>query len=335
MSCRPRARSPGKQAIHRTTLALSLLGWLPAAPAAEPLGPDPRLREITYPSAAVVTVPVKRGVVTLIQLGDDEVITNVASGLGADCSKPEASWCIAAQPGGRSLFVKPKSAAGAPNNLAVITDKRSHSFRFTVLADHDPKPPLYRLRVQAPRREAPSTRQPPAPWPQPLASLLPFANLANLPELSELPNRVAERLKAKPLIHNAQYALATGPASDDLVPTLVFDDGRFTYLRYPPGQAVPAVFEVLGDGSETLVNTHMDADLLVVDRVARQLMLRAGQAAVGIWNDAFTSQGLATETGSTVPGLRRRLIAPRSTDASPDPRDKRGLEPQHREPHHD
>ena len=80
--------------------------------------PDPRLREVTYDPRAIVTVPVKRGVVTHIVLDADEAVTDVASGFGADCSKPEAAWCVAAQTGGRSLFVKAKSGASAPNNLA-------------------------------------------------------------------------------------------------------------------------------------------------------------------------------------------------------------------------
>ena len=78
---------------------------------------------------------------TDIVLDADESITDVASGLGGDCSKPEASWCVAAQPGGRHIFVKPKSTAGAPNNLAVVTDRRTHSFRLEVLADGDHRAP--------------------------------------------------------------------------------------------------------------------------------------------------------------------------------------------------
>jgi len=112
----------------RDPVLTSAAAWLccalvPAAAWAEP--PDPRLREVWYDPQAVVTVPVKRGIVTDIVLDAGEAITDVASGLGGDCSKPEASWCIAAQPGGRHLFVKPKSTASAANNLAVVTDKRT------------------------------------------------------------------------------------------------------------------------------------------------------------------------------------------------------------------
>ncbi|MBE0590229.1 MAG: TrbG/VirB9 family P-type conjugative transfer protein, partial [Hydrogenophaga sp.] len=82
-----------------------------------PKSADPRLRDVVYDPAAVVTVPVKRGMVTLVVLAQDEVITEVAAGQGGDCSKADAVWCVAAQPGGRNLFVKAKSGAEAPNNL--------------------------------------------------------------------------------------------------------------------------------------------------------------------------------------------------------------------------
>jgi type IV secretion system protein VirB9 len=73
------------------------------------------------------------------------------------------------------------------------------------------------------------------------------------------------------------------------------------------------VFHVLGDGSETLVNARMEDDLLVVDRVSRRLMLRAGSAVVGLWNDAFDLDGKPPGDGTTVPGVQRVIKA----DVSP------------------
>ncbi len=270
------------------------------AVAAEPA--DPRLREVVYDPRAVVTVPVKRGVVTLVVLDADEAITEVAAGLGGDCTKADAAWCIAAQPGGRNLFVKAKSSASAANTLAVVTDRRTHSFRFVVLADGDPKPPVYRLVVRAPARVAPPAR----------LSLRDVAPLMALPVVPPLPSPhqvVAERLQAKPQVMNTQYSIAEGAGSQDIVPTLVYDDGRFTYLRFPGNREVPTVFHVLGDGSETLVNARMEDDLLVVDRVSRRLMLRAGSAVVSLWNEAFDLDGRPPGDGTTVPGVQRVLKA--------------------------
>jgi len=116
---------------------------------------------------------------------------------------------------------------------------------------------------------------------------------------------IANRLQTGPQVVNSSYSIAEGKASDDIVPTLVFDDGRFTYFRFPGNREVPAVFHVLGDGAETIVNTRMEGDLLVVDRVSRQLMLRAGSAVVEVWNDAFDLDGMPPTAGTTVSGVQR------------------------------
>lgn len=266
-------------------------------------GTDPRLREVQYDARAVVTVPVKRGVVTLVVLDADEAITEVAAGLGGDCAKAEAAWCVAAQPGGRNLFVKAKSTAAAPNNLAVVTDRRTHSFRFVVLSDNDPKAPVYRLVVKAPAVPTPTAGR---------LALRDTAPLVALPAVPPPPSPqevIAERLQAKPQVMNSHYSIAEGKGSEDIVPTLVFDDGRFTYFRFPGNREVPTVFHVLGDSSETLVNARMEEDLLVVDRVSRRLMLRSGSAVVGVWNEAFDLDGIPPDGGTTVPGVQRVLKA--------------------------
>lgn len=260
---------------------------------------DTRLRTVFYDPHAVLTVPVKRGVVTLITLDPDEGITDLAAGLGGDCTKSESAWCIAAQAGGRNVFVKPKSLASAPNNLAVVTDRRTHTFQFVVLADTAPQPPVFRLQVSAPPRRAPAAQAATSRLP-----MLPPLEVAPLPRPEEI---VSERLQAKPQVMNTQYSMAQGRASEDIVPTLVFDDGRFTYLRFPGNRELPAVFHVHSDGGETLINARMEDDMLVVDRVSRRLMLRAGVAVVGLWNDAFDPDGAPPGEGVTVPGIQRAL----------------------------
>jgi type IV secretion system protein VirB9 len=262
---------------------------------------DPRLREVWYDPRAVVSIFVKRGVVTDIVLDPGEAITDVASGLGADCSKPEASWCVAAQPGGRHIFVKPKSTANAPNNIAVVTDKRTHSFHFVVLADRDARAPVYRLLVRAAPARPPVSTISPAALAVSAALTLPEVSAPTAAEL------IAERLTVAPVPANWNYSIAEGKGADDIVPTLVFDDGRFMYLRFPANREVPAVFHVLPDGAETVVNARMEGDLLVVDRVSRRLMLRAGSAVVGVWNEAFDLDGAPPVGGTTVPGVDRAL----------------------------
>ena len=307
--------------------AAALVSMLVTAPsgvqAAETvLGGDPRIREIRYDPNAVVTVPVKRGVVTHLLLATDESITDVATGLGADCTKTEASWCIAAQPGGHQVFIKPKSTAAEPNTVAIATDRRVHTLRLVLLADGDRREPVYRLQILPPRPAGTLAQRP-----TPAASLLPPQLLPELTPLAELEAghssntssgagsssdpmdaaRLQERLDMAPQVRNARYSLSEGKASQEIVPTAVWDDGRFTFFRFPNNREVPAVFHVLPDGSETVVNARMEGDLLAIDRVSRHLVLRAGSAVVGIWNDAFDLDGVPAQDGTTVSGVRRTL----------------------------
>lgn len=279
-----------------STLSRALLS-VAAAAAVSPsqAATDGRIREVVHDEHVVVTVPVKRGTVTHVRLDGDEGITDVAAGLGGDCSKPDAAWCIAAQAGTRHLFVKAKSSAAAANNVAVVTNRRVHAFRFVVLADDSATQPVYRLDLKPPPR---ALEQP--------------ASIASLPPLPLLPSPVeivAERLKAPAAVVNADYSLAEGRGSHEIVPDLVFDDGRFTYLRLPGQRPVPAVFQVLADGSEAIVNTHMEDELLVVDRVCQELLLRAGSAVVSIRNESFDATGRPPVNATTVIGVRRALKA--------------------------
>lgn len=318
------ARRAGAVAAALVSMLLTSPSSVQAAQAA--LGGDPRIREIRYDPNAVVTVPVKRGVVTHLLLAPDESITDVATGLGADCTKADASWCIAAQPGGHQVFIKPKSTAAEPNTVAIATDRRVHTLRLVLLADGDRREPVYRLQILPPRAAGTLAQRP-----SPAASLLPPQLLPELTPLAELeagPSsnissnissdagstsdltgaaRLQDRLNMAPQVRNARYSLSEGKASQDIVPTAVWDDGRFTFFRFPNNREVPAVFHVLPDGSETVVNARMEGDLLAIDRVSRHLVLRAGSAVVGIWNDAFDLDGVPAQDGTTVSGVRRTL----------------------------
>jgi len=143
--------------------AVAVLGAALFAPAllmsatAQPLQPgqrttpDPRLRTVLFAADMVVDVPVRRGQITQIVLGDDEQIVGIPiSGKGSNCSDETHTWCIAKQ--GRDLFVKPKSGATS-TNLIVVTDRRRHAFllhpvegagltlmRLTVAAPMVPRP---------------------------------------------------------------------------------------------------------------------------------------------------------------------------------------------------
>jgi len=61
-----------------------------------------------------------------------------------------------------------------------------------------------------------------------------------------------------------------------VAPLQVFDDGRQTWLQFPPGQPVPAVFARLPQGDQLLVPTTGAGGLVMLDGVWPQLVIRGG-----------------------------------------------------------
>ena len=251
--------------------------------AAQRAAADPRLRTVVFAADSVVDVPVRRGQITQIVLGDDEQIVGVpVSGKGANCADETHTWCVAKQ--GRDLFVKPKSGATS-TNLIVVTDRRRHAFLLHPVDGAGLA--LMRLTVAAPV----------VPRPVLVASAPP------LPTAKEL---IDSRWQAKPAVRNSAYSVATGKDADDIVPVMVFDDGTQTYFSFPNNRPIPTVFQIAPDGSEEMVNARMDADdLLVADRVGRRFVLRLGQSVAAIINDAFDLDGVPPKDGTTVLGVAR------------------------------
>jgi type IV secretion system protein VirB9 len=204
--------------------------------------------------------------------------------------------------GGTQLFVKPKSGAQGQNNIAVATNRRAYSLRFVMVADDDPREPVYRLTFNYPDTFPDNDASgdalvalPPAPPAQPLV-------IWPTPSSAEL---IKSRLKHAPTVINGDYSIAVGKRSRDIAPSLVFDDGRFTYFQFPNNREVPAVFHIDAEGEESVVNARMESEFLVADRVAEQFYLRRGKAVIGIYNEAFDLDGIPPANGTTIPGVAR------------------------------
>ncbi len=266
-----------------------------ALPGAAHGGPDARLRTVGYAADRVVDVPVRRGQITQIVLGDDEQIVGPPlSGKGANCADETHTWCIAKQ--GRDLFVKPRTGATS-TNLIVVTDRRRHAFMLHPVEGAGLS--LIRLTVAAPAA----------------LSQVQVAPAAPVPTAREL---IEGRWQAKPTVRNSAYSVATGKDSEDIVPVMVFDDGTQTYFSFPNNRPIPAVFQIAPDGSEEMVNARMDPDdLLVADRVGRRFVLRLGESVAAIINEAFDLDGVPPKNGTTVPGVARVVLATPAARGTP------------------
>jgi len=287
-------------------------GWLSLLMALVPIGlaVAAPIREVQYDPRGVIQVAVARGVALLIELPEQDVIRYVAAGRASDCSKAEDSWCVSAPADSPLIFAKAKSRAVGSNNLEVVSGAgRKFSFRLVVVDERDA---TQRLVVRATGRVggAGTLSPPPVAQLERPSTLPPVSRAGAAPRIiqEDAQQIVAERLASGPQIVNSAYSLALGAGSDDIVPSAVFDDALFTYLRFPGNREIPAVFNVTSDGQETLTNTRMEGDLLVVDRVSRLMRLRVGMQVVSIINEAFDIDGRSvTKPGVTVEGVERVL----------------------------
>lgn len=255
---------------------------------------DNRIQYIDYNAGDVVVVRSIPGFGARIVFGANETILDIASGF-------TQGWEFSDRR--NILYIKPKSIKGENNqpsmapeagkwntNLMVTTNVRMYDFDLHLIGANSGLAPgnqriSYRIEFRYPVDEAAN------------------AKLATDKKTAQT------KLDAQSAPRNWNYTMQVGKESASLAPTMAYDDGRFTYLKFPNNRDFPSVFAVAADKSESLINTHVDKDVLVIQRVSPELVLRLGNAVVGIYNDSFDLDGLPPNEGTTVPGVRRVIIS--------------------------
>lgn len=259
---------------------------------------DNRIQYVNYHSGDVVLVHSSVGFVSRIVFEPGEtVLSPVHIGFSE-------GWDITAR--GRILTLQPLSVTTGqgetirPNprdwntNIAVETNKRLYDIEVRLLpANYNKKDvqAFYRVEFRYPV-EAERT-----------ARALAADTIAN--------QRQAQQSAVLPAPKNTSYTMRIGKRSGHIAPTMAYDDGLFTYLRFPNNRDMPAVFMNSADGVEGIVNAHVHEsrrDVLVIQRVAKQLILRLGNSVVSVDNKAFDIDGTPPVNGTTVQGLSRRVI---------------------------
>ncbi|CAE6806505.1 Type IV secretion system protein virB9 [Paraburkholderia aspalathi] len=239
---------------------------------------DSRVRQVVYEPDDVVRIQAQRGIATHIALDPHERILVVAPG-------DRDGWQVVANKGDHDVYLKPQLAAH-DSNLEIRTDRRSYSFDLVVLplkAKFGNYDVMYRVTFT---------------YPDEVKALARANTDAAL---------VEQRLAQPPVVRNGHYSMEVTPHSDDIAPTAAWDDGRFTYLRIPNNRRMPAVFRVADDGTESVVDKHVQGDTIVVHEVAKRFVLRLADEVVGIWNDAYDMDGVPPQGGTTASGVKRVL----------------------------
>lgn len=287
---------------------------------------DRRIGFVDYQAFDVVVIPTALGVITRIILGEDEKITrHPDSGFPAACDDPLNEWCVRADIGQNQITVKPRKGA-TQLNLEVSTDKRDYSFALHAMPGAEKsKSVLYRVVFRYPMPMPPAAHVR-LPSPASDASAIPADDqksdsggaLITSTNTATATNSKRQEL-AKPSVRNVAYSVKAQGNASSILPSIIFDDGRFTYLKFPKASEVPAVFAVDANGQEVRVafhaerlladphapNASVESDYLVMRRVARAFTLRLGDLVAEVINDKFDAEGIETHNGTTTPTLKR------------------------------
>jgi len=107
---------------------------------------------------------------------------------------------------------------------------------------------------------------------------------------------------------NNRYVAQGDPA---LAPSEVCDDGRSTYLHFPGVQRIPAVYSILPDGREALINVSTgDGGWITVGEHSYLLRLRDGGRVLCLINRGYNHIGTNTDTGTISPEVVRSPVGP-------------------------
>jgi type IV secretion system protein VirB9 len=228
-----------------------------AAPA---FAEDPRLVERLYDPDAVVRVEGRANVQTTIRFGEDELIENVAIG-------DSTAWQVTPNKRANLLFVKPL-ADRASTNMTVVTDR--HTYLFDLIASPVTRTPLYVLSFTYPV-ELQETRQAAAGG----------APVSEGPSPVELAAASDPYAVVDPALLNRAWS-AKGDRA--LLPAEVYDDGNATFLAWPTGTPQPAILIKDHEGTEGPVNYAVRGDVIVVEGVPREIVLRSGEDVATLTN---------------------------------------------------
>lgn len=275
-----------KAVLISAVAVLAFAGTVEAAQVSAEGATDARMRVVDYDPAEVYRITGVFRTATRIVFSSEESILHVAIG-------DSVAWEVAAE--GHVLFIKPRERHQA-TNLLVTTERggETRHYAFELQARSDRTTAAAREAVYQIRFRYPADEQAEA------VRALQTATAASEQRLTGLQLQRGAVEGPRNLAYSVQGA-------ESLQPSEVSDNGRFTLLRFPGGQAMPAVFAVTEDGTERLTPFDVRGEFMVLHGTAKTYRLRRGKAVLCIFNEAFDSRAPQTGTGTASPEVDRSL----------------------------
>ncbi len=230
-----------------------------------PINGDRRLRMWNYQPNTMYEYTGVTKAPSRIELDPTEEIASITMGDPTD-------WQI--NPVGSTLFLKPV-AANANTNMTIITNKRTYYFEMYSKEGTGMDDPDMALLTKFNYVDAEGANG--------------DSNSSDFIDLSSsattgAPDYVPDPLQSTKGL-NLGYSMS---GSKDIAPLEAFDDGEFTYFKFKNINAdYPAIFQVLPDGNEAIVNYRVSRNgYVVIEMVTSQYTLRFGSQMACIFNDS-------------------------------------------------
>jgi len=262
-------------ASHRGPVALGVIAALfVTGPAFAGDVPDPRLRIIDYRPTLVLPLTLFVGYHVHFEFAPDEYFVNLGAG-------DTASLDVGAE--ANHLLLKPKQPS-AGTNLTILTNRRTYFVDYRALG----RSPRVDEAVYSIVFRYPDPRQ---------ATGAASKEAAPVDGLLGAPRRTV----------NDNYWFCGSPS---LRPVAAVDDGLQLRLTFAPHAALPAVYTQEPDGTEVLVNTHVEDDAVVVHRLTSRLVLRRGREVGCVVDRGTALHEQRAATGTIDPGVDRATREP-------------------------
>lgn len=225
-----------------------------------PIGGENRIKIINYTPNTVFKFVGHYEFQSIIEFAQDEEIETISMGT-------PTPWLIV--PAGNRIFLKPVED-NATTNMTVITNKRMYFFEMHA-------------------EEATSVNDDNLNFVVKFVYPDQFSGINNSSSttagISQISSVTGPDM-SHPEKYNFKYSISTGEEGVT-EPLLIFDDGEFTYMKFPDLNAeLPAVFLVDSENKESLINFRIDNNYLVIERVADRFTLRHGNEVVCVFNEA-------------------------------------------------
>ncbi|HGJ5868302.1 MULTISPECIES: P-type conjugative transfer protein VirB9 [Arsenophonus] len=257
---------------------------------AEPQGSrfDGRMQQVIYNSQNVTVVNTKAGFMTTLVFAEDEAVLDARAGFNEAWEARPDSNRVYLRPvalvqgapgedGNAAQVVIPPNSKDWHTNLFIVTNKRFYNVELNVIDDKSRQQPAFQVTYRYPQEDKKKVTQEAVARSQ-----------AWLQRQEK--NQVEQMLRTAQSPRNWDYWMRTGQESQHISPDFVYDDGRFTFLGFSPQKAIPSLFRYQ-NGKEQVVNSSVQRKgnytVLVIHELIPQLVLRSGDAVLGIENRRF------------------------------------------------